>query len=138
MQNMQAQFGQFSGSITSSLPKYTDNWSRDYTWGPNISRANNGNDFALSRLSLANNCFLIWGRGDIQVNNNGGDQYWETTLTIPWSVNSASLYLSDWHTFKGYFKAYHDATSNNTIRISCSGNNFNGDVLPVNLFIITQ
>lgn len=140
--NMQNQFSQLSNSITKTLgggmPKYTDYWSRDYTWGPNIGRANNSNDFSLSRFSLANNCFLIWGRGDIKVNHNGGDQYWESTLTIPWTINSASMFLADWHTWKGYFKPYHDATNSNTMAISCSGNNFNNEVQALDLFIITQ
>ncbi len=138
MQNMQAQFGQFSRSITSSLSNYTDYWSRDYTWGPGLSKPNNGNDFALSRFSLSNNCYLIWGRGDVKIDHNGGDQYWESTLTVPWTINSACLFLGDWHSWKGYFKPYHSATSSNTMAISCSGNNFNGDVVTANLFIITQ
>lgn len=142
LSNMQGQFSQLSNSITnklgSGMPKYTDYWSRDYTWGPNIERANNGNDFALSRFELANNCFLIWGRGDIKINHNGGDQYWETTLTIPWNVNSAAMYLADLHTYKGYFKPYHVPNSSNTIAVSCSGNSFNNEVQPLDLFIITQ
>lgn len=140
--NLHDQFNKLSNSlsqaVSNGLPKYTNYWSRDYTWGPNIGRANNSNDFSLSRFSLANNCFLIWGRGDIKVNHNGGDQYWESTLTIPWTINSASMFLADWHTWKGYFKPYHGATNSNTMAISCSGNNFNNEVQALDLFIITQ
>ncbi|MGM9907335.1 hypothetical protein [Limosilactobacillus sp.] len=142
MSNMQNQFSQLSNSISKSLgaglPKYTDFWSRDYTWGPNLSKPNNGNDFALSRFTLANNMAIIWGRGDVKVNHNGGDSFWESTLTIPWQVNSASFFISDWHTYKGYLKAYHPASNNTTVALSCSGNNFSNETIPVNLLIITQ
>lgn len=140
--NLNTQFSQLSNSISKSLgaglPKYTDYWSRDYTWGPNLNKPNNGNDFALSRFTLANNMALIWGRGDVKVNHSGGDTYWESTLTIPWQINSASFFISDWHTYKGYFKAYHPASNNTTVALSCSGNNFSNETIPVDLLIITQ
>ncbi len=142
LDGINTKFNAFSDSMTQklsdSLPKYTDFWSRDYTWGPGLSKPNNGNDFALSRFQLNNNCFLIWGRGDVKVSHASGDQYWESTLTIPWNVNSASLYIADWHTYKGYFKPHHGADNSNTLAISCSGTGYNDETIALNLLIITQ
>ena len=105
--NLHDQFNQLSNSlsqaVSNGLPKYLDFWSRDYTWGPGLSKPNNGNDFALSRFQLANNLVIIFGRGDVKINKGDAD-FWETTLTIPWKVNSATMMIGDWHTYKGYFK----------------------------------
>ena len=135
------QFNDLSLSVTNTLstfntklPNYTDSWSRDYTWGPGLSKPNNGNDFALSRLLITNNLCVIFGRGDVLINKNDAD-YWETTLTIPWQVNSATMMIADWHTSKGYFKPYHDISSSNTISASCSGR-YTNETYSLNIIMI--
>lgn len=142
MGNIQNQFSQLSSSITGKLaggmPKYTDYWSRDYTLGPNLARPNNQNDFALSRFELANNMAIIWGRGDIKITHNNNDNFWESSITIPWSVNSASFIIGDWHTYKGYFKPYHGMNDSNIVPISCSGTGYNNDIVSAYLLIITD
>lgn len=140
--NLRDQFNQLSNSlsqtVSNSLPKYTDYWSRDYTLGPNLARPNNHNDFALSRFELANNMAIIWGRGDLKITHSTNDNYWESAITIPWSVNSASLIIGDWHTYKGYFKPYHGMSDSNIVPISCSGTGYNNDIVTAYLFIITD
>ena len=136
--NLRDQFNQLSNSlsqtVSNSLPKYLDWWSRDYTWGPGLSKPNNGNDFALSRFQLANNLIIIFGRGDVKINKGDAD-FWETTLTIPWKVNSATMMIGDWHTYKGYFKPYHPVGADNTVSISCSGR-YSGEVQSLDLLLV--
>ncbi|MDN4486507.1 hypothetical protein [Limosilactobacillus reuteri] len=60
-------------SITGRLANVlrTDSaWTRDYTLGGCLSRANNGNDFALSKFHIMQNVNLILGRGDVKVDND--------------------------------------------------------------------
>ena len=132
------QFTDLSNSLTTAmsngLPKFTDSWSRDYIWGPGLSKPNNGNDFALSRFLITNNLCVIFGRGDVLINKNDAD-YWESTLTIPWKVNSATAMIADWHTAKGYFKPYHDISSSNTISASCSGR-YTNETFSLNIIMI--
>lgn len=132
--DLRNQINQLGDSFASRLPKFADVWNRDYTWGPHISRANNGNDFALSKFMLSDNLFMIIGRGDIKV-NQVGTQWWESTLTIPWKIDSATMMIADWSTYKGYFKPYHAAFKDNTFSISCSGE-YSGDIFPLNLIAI--
>ena len=99
-----------------------------------MSKPNNGNDFSLSRFQLANNLVIIFGRGDVKINKGDAD-FWETTLTIPWKVNSATMMIGDWHTYKGYFKPYHPVGADNTVSISCSGR-YSGEVQPLDLLLI--
>ena len=140
--NLRNQFNQLSNSlsqtVSNGMPKYTDHWSRDYTLGPNLARPNNQNDFALSRFELANNMAIIWGRGDVKITHSTYDNNWESSITIPWSVNSASFIIGDWHTYKGYFKPYHGMNDSNIVPISCSGTEYNNDIVTAYLLIITN
>lgn len=140
--NLRNQFNQLSNSlsqtVSNGMPKYTDYWSRDYTLGPNLARPNNQNDFALSRFELANNMAIIWGRGDVKITHSTYDNYWESSITIPWSVNSASFIIGDWHTYNGYFKPYHGMNDSNIVPISCSGTGYNNDIVTAYLLIITN
>lgn len=140
--NLRNQFNQLSNSlsqtVSNGMPKYTDYWSRDYTLGPNLARPNNQNDFSLSRFELANNMAIIWGRGDVKITHSTNDNYWESSITIPWSVNSASFIIGDWHTYKGYFKPYHGMNDSNIVPISCSGTGYNNDIVTAYLLIITN
>lgn len=140
--NLRNQFNQLSNSlsqtVSNGMPKYTDYWSRDYTLGPNLARPNNQNDFALSRFELANNMAIIWGRGDVKITHSTSDNYWESSITIPWSVNSASFIIGDWHTYNGYFKPYHGMNDSNIVPISCSGTGYNNDIVTAYLLIITN
>lgn len=115
---------------------YDQFWSRDYVLGNNLSRPNDGNDFALTKFNFVNNFSIIVGRGSITVNQSASD-YWESTLTIPWKVSSASLILSDWMTYKGYFKAHHGVSADNTVAISASGK-YTNETITANLLIVSQ
>lgn len=139
--NLRNQFNQLSNSlsqaVSNGLPKYLDFWSRDYTLGANLSRPA-ANPLAISRFKLADHCYLIWGRGDVIVNHNGGDQYWETSITLPWKINTATFYLGDWHTWKGYFKPYHPISTDNVMPVSCTGNNFSNEQVPIDFLLISD
>ena len=115
-----------------NMPHYTDGWTRNYTLGPGLSMPS-VNAFALSRYEVSSDFHIIWGRGDLVVNHSS-DDYWETSITMPWNFNSATLYFGEWHTWKGYFKPYHPISNNNTIPISCSGK-FDGDVVSTQLLV---
>lgn len=139
--NVDSKFNSFSDAMTQKfsggLPKYTDFWSRDYTLGANLSRPA-ANPLAISRFKLADHCYLIWGRGDVIVNHNGGDQYWETSITLPWKINTATFYLGDWHTWKGYFKPYHPISTDNVMPVSCTGNNFSNEQVSIDFLLISD
>ena len=117
-----------------NLPHYTKGWTRDYTLGPGLSMPTS-NAFAISRYEVSSDFHIIWGRGDLVVNHNDkNNDFWETSITMPYKFNSATLYFGDWHTWKGYFKPYHPANNTNTIPISCSGQ-YSNEVISTQLLV---
>ena len=117
-----------------NIPHYTDSWTRNYTLGPGLSMPI-FNAFAISRYEVSSDFHIIWGRGDLVVNHNDkNSDFWETSITMPWNFNSATLYFGDWHTWKGYFKPYHPANNTNTIPISCSGQ-YSNEVISTQLLV---
>lgn len=117
-----------------NMPHYTNGWTRDYTLGPGLSMPTS-NALAISRYEVSSDFHIIWGRGDLVVNHNDkSSDFWETSITMPYKFNSATLYFGDWHTWKGYFKPYHPANNTNTIPISCSGQ-YSNEVIPTQLLI---
>lgn len=117
-----------------NIPHYTDSWTRNYTLGPGLSMPS-FNAFAVSRYEISSDFHIIWGRGDLVVNHNDkSSDFWETSITMPYNFNSATLYFGDWHTWKGYFKPYHPANNTNTIPISCSGQ-YSNEVISTQLLI---
>lgn len=117
-----------------NMPHYTNGWTRDYTLGPGLSMPTS-NAFAISRYEVSSDFHIIWGRGDLVVNHNDkSSDFWETSITMPYIFNSATLYFGDWHTWKGYFKPYHPANNTNTIPISCSGQ-YSNEVISTQLLI---
>ena len=76
-------------------------WTRDYTLGGALSRANNGNDFALSKWHIMEHVNLIVGRGDVHVNTTNQD-YAEAQIYLPWVVDNADMAMSQIYHFEGY------------------------------------
>lgn len=75
-------------------------WTRDYTLGGCLSRANNGNDFALSKYHIMQNVNLILGRGDVKVDND--QDFNESQIYLPWTVDNADVALAQMYHFEGY------------------------------------
>lgn len=91
-------------SVTSKLGNVlrTDAfWNRDYTFGGALSRANNGNDFALSKFHIMDNVNIIMGRGDVHVNMNN-KQYAEADIWLPWVVDNADVAFAQAYYKEGY------------------------------------
>lgn len=90
-------------SITGRLANVlrTDSaWTRDYTLGGCLSRANNGNDFALSKFHIMQNVNLILGRGDVKVDND--QDFNESQIYLPWVVDNADVAIAQMYHFEGY------------------------------------
>lgn len=90
-------------SITGRLANVlrTDSaWTRDYTLGGCLSRANNGNDFALSKFHIMQNVNLILGRGDVKVDND--QDFNESQIYLPWTVDNADMAMAQIYHFEGY------------------------------------
>ncbi|MGF0081405.1 BppU family phage baseplate upper protein [Limosilactobacillus reuteri] len=75
-------------------------WTRDYTLGGCLSRANNGNDFALSKFHIMQNFNVILGRGDVRVDND--QDFNESQIYLPWTVDNADVALAQMYHFEGY------------------------------------
>lgn len=90
-------------SVTSRLANVlrTDSvWTRDYTLGGCLSRANNGNDFALSKWHIMDGLNIIVGRGDVRVDND--QEYNESQIYLPWVVDNADVAIAQMYHFEGY------------------------------------
>lgn len=90
-------------SITAKLGNVlrTDSgWTRDYTLGGCLSRANNGNDFALSKWHIMDNLNIIVGRGDVRVDND--QEYNESQIYLPWVVDNGDFAMSQIYFWDGY------------------------------------
>ncbi|PWT58386.1 DUF2479 domain-containing protein [Limosilactobacillus reuteri] len=101
--NLRNQMNQAISSLTSRLSTVlrTDSgWTRDYTLGGVLSRANNGNDFALSKWHIMQNLNIIVGRGDVRVDND--QDYNESQIYLPWTVDNADMAMAQIYHFEGY------------------------------------
>lgn len=102
--NLRNQMNQAISSLTSRLSTVlrTDSgWTRDYTLGGVLSRANNGNDFALSKWHIMQNLNIIVGRGDVHINMNN-QEYNEAQIYLPWVVDNADMAMSQCYFKEGY------------------------------------
>ena len=66
-----------------------------------LSRANNGNDFALSKWHIMQNLNIIVGRGDVHINMNN-QEYNEAQIYLPWVVDNADMAMSQCYFKEGY------------------------------------
>lgn len=108
-------------SVTSRLANVlrTDSgWTRDYTLGGCLSRANNGNDFALSKWHIMDNLNIIVGRGDVRVDND--QEYNESQIYIPWTVDNGDFAMSQIYFWDGYALPRLD-TNSKRLNISIKG-----------------
>lgn len=94
---------------------YTDRWTRDYTLSGALSRANNGNDFALSRFQVTDDFFIILGRGDVRVDFD--TQFAESTINLPWKVDNADVAFAQCY-FRGGYALPRLNVNSKTIAIS--------------------
>ena len=108
-------------SITGRLANVlrTDSgWTRDYTLGGCLSRANNGNDFALSKWHIMDNLNIIVGRGDVRVDND--QEYNESQIYLPWVVDNGDFAMSQIYFWDGYALPRLD-TNSKRLNISIKG-----------------
>ena len=94
-----SQLNSITGRLANVL-RTDSGWTRDYTLGGCLSRANNGNDFALSKFHIMQNFNVILGRGDVRVDND--QDFNESQIYLPWTVDNADVALAQMYHFEGY------------------------------------
>lgn len=103
LDNLRNQMNQAVNSLTARLSnvlRVDNGWTRDYTLGGCLSRANNGNDFALSKWHIMDTLNIIVGRGDVRVDND--QDYNESQIYLPWTVDNADMAMAQIYHFEGY------------------------------------
>ncbi|WP_323062190.1 BppU family phage baseplate upper protein [Limosilactobacillus reuteri] len=103
LDNLRNQMNQAVNSLTARLSnvlRVDNGWTRDYTLGGCLSRANNGNDFALSKWHIMDTLNIIVGRGDVRVDND--QDYNESQIYLPWTVDNADMAMVQIYHFEGY------------------------------------
>ena len=103
LDNLRNQMNQAINSLTARLSnvlRVDNGWTRDYTLGGCLSRANNGNDFALSKWHIMDTLNIIVGRGDVRVDND--QDYNESQIYLPWTVDNADMAMAQIYHFEGY------------------------------------
>lgn len=103
LDNLRNQMNQAVNSLTARLSnvlRIDNSWTRDYTLGGCLSRANNGNDFALSKWHIMDTLNIIVGRGDVRVDND--QDYNESQIYLPWTVDNADMAMAQIYHFEGY------------------------------------
>ncbi len=101
--NLRNETNQTISSITARLSnvlRVDNGWTRDYTLGGCLSRANNGNDFALSKWHIMDTLNIIVGRGDVKVDND--QDYNESQIYLPWVVDNGDMAMAQIYHGEGY------------------------------------
>lgn len=112
-----SQLNSITGRLANVL-RTDSGWTRDYTLGGCLSRANNGNDFALSKWHIMDNLNIIVGRGDVRVDND--QEYNESQIYLPWVVDNGDFAMSQIYFWDGYALPRLD-TNSKRLNISIKG-----------------